>query len=71
MREWNFVRGRVDIPFRVDVTKALKEGENIRIDVVNTWNNRLVSDSHLPQEKITVLCTHSNRTPNQYTSRID
>ena len=39
-------------PYRVDVTKALKEGENtIRIDVVNTWNNRLVGDSRLPQEK--------------------
>ncbi len=39
-------------PFRVDVTKALKEGENrIRIDVVNTWNNRLVGDSRLPQDK--------------------
>ncbi len=39
-------------PFRVDVTNALKEGENtIRIDVVNTWNNRLVGDSRLPQQK--------------------
>jgi hypothetical protein len=39
-------------PFRVDISKAVKEGENtIRIEVVNTWNNRLVGDSHLPKEK--------------------
>jgi hypothetical protein len=39
-------------PFRVDVSKALREGENtIRIDVVNTWNNRLVGDSRLSPEK--------------------
>jgi len=39
-------------PYRVDVAKPLKEGENtIRIDVVNTWNNRLVGDSRLSPEK--------------------
>lgn len=39
-------------PYRVDISKALKEGENtIKIEVVNTWNNRLVGDSRLPKEK--------------------
>jgi hypothetical protein len=39
-------------PFRVDITKKLKEGRNsIRIDVVNTWNNRLVGDSRLTLDK--------------------
>jgi hypothetical protein len=39
-------------PYRVDISKALKEGANtIKIEVVNTWNNRLVGDSHLPKEK--------------------
>ena len=39
-------------PFRIDISKAVKGGENtIRIEVVNTWNNRLVGDSHLPKEK--------------------
>jgi hypothetical protein len=37
-------------PFRVDVSGAISNGENIiRIDVVNTWNNRLVGDSRLPE----------------------
>ena len=39
-------------PFRVDISKAVKEGEGaIRIEVVNTWNNRLVGDSFLPKDK--------------------
>lgn len=39
-------------PYRIDISKAVKEGKNtIQIEVVNTWNNRLVGDSHLPKEK--------------------
>jgi len=39
-------------PYRVDISKAVKEGENtVQIEVVNTWNNRLVGDSRLPKEK--------------------
>ena len=38
-------------PFSVDATKALKEGENkIRLEVTNTWTNRLIGDENYPNE---------------------
>lgn len=39
-------------PYRVDISNHLKAGENqVEIDVVNTWNNRLVGDAMLAPEK--------------------
>jgi hypothetical protein len=39
-------------PYTIDITKALRDGENeIRIEVSNTWANRLIGDQYLPEEK--------------------
>ena len=39
-------------PYRVNVGNALKNGSNsIRIEVSNTWANRLIGDHALPKEK--------------------
>ena len=44
-------------PFCVDVTDALKEGENsLEIKIVNLWINRLIGDEQLPED--------SDRKPN-------
>jgi len=45
-------------PYEADITKAVKKGENnIEIEVVNTWHNRLIGDSLLPSEKRTTWTT--------------
>lgn len=39
-------------PFRVNITSALKEkGNQLEIDVVNLWPNRLIGDEFLPENK--------------------
>jgi hypothetical protein len=39
-------------PYLLDITKALKQGENkIEIVVANTWANRLIGDLRLPVDK--------------------
>jgi hypothetical protein len=47
-------------PYRIDITAALKPGENtIAIKVVNTWVNRLIGDSELPPLKRSTWTIHN------------
>jgi hypothetical protein len=40
-------------PFRVDITDAVKAGNNeLKIEVVNLWPNRLIGDEHQPADGI-------------------
>ncbi|MDP9079883.1 MAG: glycoside hydrolase family 2 [Bacteroidota bacterium] len=39
-------------PYQLDITKALKQGENkLEIKIVNTWTNRLMGDKLLPADQ--------------------
>jgi hypothetical protein len=39
-------------PFRVDISSALRAGRNeLEIDVINSWRNRLLADSKLPADE--------------------
>lgn len=38
-------------PFRIDVTDAVRRGDNsVEVQVTNLWPNRLIGDEHLPPE---------------------
>jgi hypothetical protein len=40
------------LPFRVDVTEAIKPTDNkLEVEVVNFWANRIIGDQFLPPEK--------------------
>ena len=53
-------------PFEVDITDALKEGENhLHVEVVNTINNRLVGDARLPAQ-YRQMKSNINKLPNAW-----
>ena len=44
-------------PYTLDISKLIKEGENdLKIEVVNTWINRLIGDQQMPENQRQTWC---------------
>ncbi len=49
------------VPYQLDITSLVKTGENeLKIEVVNTWVNRLIGDSKLPVDQRLTWCPVNN-----------
>jgi hypothetical protein len=56
-----YAGGAWTYPFRVNITDAVKEGENtVEIEVVNTWANRFIGEAQLPRKERVVKPMYNN-----------
>ena len=64
-----YIGGVWTTPYRLNITTVVKSGENdLRIEIVNTWVNRLIGDSKLPADQRPTWCpsnTYKPETPLQ------
>jgi hypothetical protein len=57
MLNGSYAGGVWTVPYQLDLTGLVKQGENeLKIEVVNTWVNRLIGDSRLPAEQRQTWC---------------
>ena len=56
-------------PYQINISELVKEGINeVEIEIVNTWVNRIIGDMHLPEEEReiwTIVNPYSVNTPLQ------